>query len=83
MALDPAAFLREALRRGIPLDAVLAALRQHGATPIESIKAVREVRGVGLGEAKQLVSTSPAWDDIREEHERFVEEIVAAFQADA
>jgi peroxiredoxin len=30
-----------------------------------------------LGEAKRLVSASPVWDDIREEHERFVEEIVA------
>ena len=81
MALDHAALLRELLDRGVSLDAALAAVRRRGASPIESIKAVREVRAVSLGEAKELVAGSPAWDDYREAHDRLVAEILAALEA--
>jgi len=83
MALECAAFLREALRRDIPLDAALAALRRRGATPIDSIKAVREVNAVSLGEAKRLVAESPTWDDVREAHDRLVEELLAILESNA
>jgi hypothetical protein len=81
MAIDHAGFLRQALDSGVPLDAALAALRRHGATPIDSIKAVREVQKLPLIEAKRLVSESPAWDDIREAHERLAE-ILASLETD-
>ena len=42
---------------------VLRRLRDDGFSPAESIKVTRAVLGVGLGEAKQIVHTSPAWSD--------------------
>jgi hypothetical protein len=81
MAIDYAGFLRQALYSGVPLDVALAALRRHGATPIDSIKAVREVEKLPLIDAKRLVSESPAWEDIREAHERLAE-ILVALEAD-
>jgi hypothetical protein len=82
MALDHAKFLSKALSRGVPLDAALSALRRNGATPIDSIKAVREVCGVSLGEAKKLVADSPTWDDIRDAHDRLVEDLISFMEAD-
>jgi hypothetical protein len=41
MAIDYARFLRQALDSGVPIDAALASLRRHGASTIDSIKAVR------------------------------------------
>jgi ribosomal protein L7/L12 len=58
MAIDYVGFLRQALDSGVPLDVALAALRRKGASPIESIKAIREVRKVPLIEAKRI-TTSP------------------------
>ena len=54
--LDYAALLREALRQGNPVDVVLAALREQGASLVESIKAVHDVMGVSLTEAKKIVA---------------------------
>ena len=61
---DYAALLREALRRGYSLEPTLAALREQGASLIESIKVVREVTGMSLAEAKKAVTDSHAWDEI-------------------
>ena len=46
--IDYVILLREALRHGQPMDVSLADLRERSASPIESIKAVREVTGVSL-----------------------------------
>ncbi len=53
--------LRETLNEGASLEEALANLRAVGATPVASIKAIREVLGVSLGEAKVLFDASPAW----------------------
>ena len=64
--------------RGEPLDASLAALRQQGASIIESVRAVREANLVSsLMEAKRLVEASSAWEGGREARRQFVDEITA------
>jgi hypothetical protein len=68
--------LKAAMDRGEPLDASLAALRQQGASIIDSIKAVRETNlAVSLSEAKRLVEASSAWEGGREARGQFVDEI--------
>jgi ribosomal protein L7/L12 len=52
---DYATLLSEALGQGNPIDVVLAALREQGASKVESIKAVHDVMGLSLTEAKKLV----------------------------
>ena len=52
---DYATLLREALRQGHPIDVVLAALLEQGASKVESTKAVHDVMGLRLMEAKKLV----------------------------
>ena len=79
---DYSTLLREATSRGYSLDLALTVLREQGASPIDSIKAVREVTGVSLTEAKKLVSGSKTWEDIRDSHARFVDEIADAFESD-
>ena len=60
---------------GASLDAALGELRTSGASIMESIVTVRSVRGCDLKEAKRLVHFSPAWADVREQNEKFHEEI--------
>lgn len=57
----PTCILRAALEAGTPFEAALFELRATGATPIETIKAISQVRGCGLGDAKQVFAASPAW----------------------
>jgi ribosomal protein L7/L12 len=83
MAVDFTTVLRNELARGTTLDSALVMLREQGASIIDSIKCVREVKSVSLGHAKQLVSGSPAWDDIRESHAKFIEELIHSLDAGA
>jgi ribosomal protein L7/L12 len=82
MAADYPALLQEKLDQGVDLDTALTSLRSQGASILDSIKAVREVQAVSLGDAKQLVAGSPAWDDLREDHNRFIDETLAVFKAE-
>lgn len=66
--------LSEARQRaagGEDLDATIAFMRREGFWIIPCIKAVRTLRGVSLGEAKDLVHLSPAFADQREAHDAF------------
>jgi len=58
---NAAEFLEQSLSHGSSLDDSLAYLRQAGVSPIETIKSIRLVLNVDLGEAKQIFSVSPAW----------------------
>jgi len=80
---DYTSLLRAAVSQGHPIDLVLATLREQGASPIDSIKAVREVSGVSLAEAKRIVSGSPTWDDIRESHAKFANELLDWLETEA
>jgi ribosomal protein L7/L12 len=56
----------------------LRELRSRGARQIESIKAVRELAVMSLGEAKEIVHFSQTWADTREASEDLHE---AAYEA--
>lgn len=70
--------LAEKLALGSSFEHALAGLREEGASPIEVIKAIREVKAVSLAEAKVLFSQSPAWRKEVEAADRLHAEIVAA-----
>jgi ribosomal protein L7/L12 len=52
---------RDAIGRGASLDEVVQILHSRGASILASIKAIRAVYSISLGEAKQVVSRHPAW----------------------
>lgn len=60
--------------------AFLLRLREMGASKIESIKVLREVSGMTLGEAKEAVHFSPAWGDRRASDESFQESAIWAME---
>jgi len=69
-----------ALRReGLTIDDALAVLRRANAHPIDCIKAIRAVEGVGLGDAKGLFSQSPSWADVVEATDVLHRELEALF----
>jgi hypothetical protein len=74
--------LKAAIDRGEPLDASLAALRQQGASIIDSVKAVREANLVSsLSEAKRLVEASSAWEGGHEARRPFIDQTTAPHDA--
>jgi ribosomal protein L7/L12 len=64
---ETAAAMRAA---GTGLDEVLAELRSQGASITQCLKIVREVEGVPLGRAKEIVDGSVTWSDMREANAR-------------
>jgi ribosomal protein L7/L12 len=73
------ALLAEKLAAGLSFEHALAILCEEGATPVEAIKAICEVKAVGLAEAKVLFSQSPAWRKEVEAADRLHEELFAVF----
>lgn len=69
--------LKSAVTAGSSLEAGLVQVRNLGATPVEAIKAIREVKGVSLGEAKQIFSLSPAWSRESEAADALHEQLAA------
>lgn len=61
MSKDYACQLRQMLESGMKMDDALGELRHNGATPIRTIEAIYDVKGVSLGEAKQIFCRCPAW----------------------
>ena len=55
---DYATLLREALRQGNPIDVVVAALLEQGASKVEACKAIHDVMGLSLMECKKLVENA-------------------------
>lgn len=66
---------RELLAQGIPRETALAALREKGASVIDSIRCLWKVEHISVGEAKQIVLGSPVWDDHLEPHERLMDAV--------
>lgn len=60
---------RNMLERDISLDDILIELRRQGASPISTIKVVRDLKSTSLGEAKMLVHLRKAWADMRVRHD--------------
>jgi hypothetical protein len=72
----------EALERGSSTDEILAELRAAGATPVPSMKVLCSTAGMGLGEAKRLVWSSPVWADELPAHLGLEDELLAALDVE-
>ena len=66
------------LQAGATLDDVIAYLHTQGTSILESIKVVRQVGHMSLGDAKQLVSCHTAWRSTVEANEALHEEAETA-----
>ena len=60
------------------IEQVIDDLRGAGLTMTECIKAVMELQGVSLGEAKNTVHFSNAWSGLRETHDAAHESLARA-----
>ena len=69
---------RRMLADGASIEEVLVFLRQHEYSKIASIKAVRQLLGVDLREAKRIVHLSDAWQDRRQQDDEFHEALEEA-----
>lgn len=54
---------RESIKHGMSSEDIILYLHQKGATITESMKVIRELYGLSLGEAKALVTAHPIWTD--------------------
>jgi hypothetical protein len=74
--------LHDQLAGGASFEEALRSLREAGASPIDTIMAIREVKKTGLGAAKQLFSDSAAWKDVVDATQDFHEELIAVVEAE-
>lgn len=81
MGFDYDRFLDDARRlskAGADVEKLLRFFRENGASPIDSIKMLREVNGVSLADAKRSFHLSEVWKDERpaldDFHERLEKE---------
>jgi len=68
--------LQNQLDNGSSLEEALLYLRKNDKTPIETIKAIKEVKNIGLGEAKELFASSNAWKDVAKETDKMHQELI-------
>ena len=61
-------------------DSVLKKLRDEDFSKIDCIVAIREIEMIPLGEAKEMVHFSPAWEDRREQDDQFHDDLIDAVQ---
>ncbi len=59
---------------------ILRELRDEKVSIIDAIKIVRSAYGVSLGEAKQIVTSDPAWRDIAEQNEPLHDALVESLK---
>ena len=86
MSINPRDFsklLRRRLADGRVFDDALRDLRAAGASIIESIGAVKHVRGCDLMEAKRLVHHSEAWADVTKPTEAMWAQLAEDIEKDA
>ncbi|MCA9040528.1 MAG: hypothetical protein KDA65_09300 [Planctomycetaceae bacterium] len=74
------AICKQMFDRGVLNEEMLTWLRSQGAGKIESIKIIRELYEIRLGEAKYMVHTSEAWEDRRAADDQFHEELIDVFE---
>lgn len=74
--------LRLEVARGVPQADVICLMSQRGMTILGAIKATREIFGISLGSAKQLVASHPAYQSIAETSEPLHDDLMNAFQGE-
>ena len=71
---------RAILSEGGGAEEVLEKLRHEGLSKIESIKILRLIMNIGLGEAKELAHNSKVWADVFERDNAFHEALWEAWE---
>ena len=66
--------------QGAEIEKLLRFFRENGATPIDSIKMLRDVKGLSLADAKQTLHYSITWADLRGESERLHEALETSLE---
>ncbi len=61
-------------------DEILTAMGEQGLTIMEAIKASMQRFGIGLGEAKSLVTSHPAWKQTADASRPFQDELIKALK---
>ena len=61
---------------------ILAAMKAHGFTIAEAIKGSMQLFGIGLGDAKSLVTSDPSWIPTAQAAVPFQDELVRLVQSD-
>jgi len=69
------------LQSGADHEIVLAFLRERGFNKLDSIKALVGISGISLGDAKNVVHNSRAWQDVFTRDEEFHASLEKAVQA--
>jgi ribosomal protein L7/L12 len=59
----------ESFRASGAIEPAIRHMRESGLNPLDCMKAVMSIQGVGLGEAKRIVHFSDTWSDIRADQE--------------
>lgn len=77
---DFAPLLRAALDEGVSLEVAMVRLKAAGAHPVSTIKAIRDVTGVSLAEAKLKFDASPTWRIEAEAGRRLHEEVLRGLE---
>lgn len=80
MATEFDEFLR-LQRDGRSPEEIVAAMKDRGLTIAQAIKASMHLFGVGLGDAKGLVASHPAWSETAQAARPFQDELIQAFRA--
>ena len=75
--------LRLEILEGRTQSELIASMKRHGLTIIDAIKAMRELFGVSLGDAKEVVSSHPAYNDSAVASGPLHNEILQVFEAGA
>ena len=65
------AMLQQKLHASLNTDAAVSAMRNAGFDKIDCIKFVHQFGNVTLGQAKDIVHLSPAWEDRHDSDEAF------------
>jgi len=79
MNTDYTSRLEELLASGVSFEDAMVTLRREGASPVKTILAIHIVKRIGLGEAKEMFSTSPSWQDVNEAADKLHQEILDAW----
>jgi hypothetical protein len=69
---------RQMQAEGTHIEDLLRLFRRQGASMLDSVKLMRELKAVSRKEAQDLVLFSETWDDQKENHERLQEAFAEA-----
>jgi hypothetical protein len=67
-------------QQGSPDEELLRVFREQGASMMESVKLIRQLKAASLGEAQDIVHFSATWADRKEDQERLAGDFSEALE---